>query len=365
MNRRTLLKSSGALAVGALLPYGLWRLRNGGLTDRQDWLALAHTEAPATKGGPGELAPRYPSEIRLFDGQWRLQEKIPLPFVAHSIAQDPLRPHLLYAISKWGEDLAQLNFHGKALQFLDRPPSIRFFGHSVVDAQGDLLVSAHDDQLHRGLILRYRNGNLIDQFDSFGQYPHEIRIHPVDPSLLVVANANTPGRATLTWIDLRRKQAVKSVVSRSERSAGHFQFLDEDARHILLYGVHTVPSIELIDGENISFLPVSEADLHDVDLGGKMETLNAIRSPNEEAVYWVTAPEAGLVLKLDIRARSFSAVERHRNPRNVFTDGKNLYLSAQDGNVVVLKKRENDRWRTVDLPVFGASSHVTWIRPLA
>lgn len=365
MDRRSFLKISGALGAlgllgGAFGQFGDFKTANSG----SDWLLLPHLWGTAEAPGFG-LIPRRPSEVRIYDSQWRSIGSIPTPFLVHSCLQDERNPEIVYAISKWGQDAAVLSLRNfRLIQTLQKPERLRFFGHGVLTLEGDFLIAAHDDDTKQGKLLRFHEFELVEEILSGGTYPHELRVHPLDPDLVVVANSETQTASRLSWLNWRTGQLLKSVEVGFNRSIGHFQFLDATGEKILLYGTHTRPAVELIEGEKIWHM--ESPQMSSLTLA-KLETLNALRDPSNPALAWVTCPGGDQILQVDLKKREIVRVDQMKGPRNVFSQDGRVYITHQNSRGrMTLKVERKGVWEALSLPSeLALAAHSTWVRAVS
>lgn len=365
MDRRSFLKISGALGTLGLLGGAFSQFRDfkAGISD-SDWLLLPHLWGGAETPGFG-LIPRRPSEVRIYDSRWRSIGSIPTPFLVHSCLQDTRNLEIVYAVSKWGQDAAVLSLRNfRLIKILQKPERLRFFGHGVLTLDGDFLIAAHDDDTKQGKLLRFHEFELVEEIFSGGTYPHELRIHPLNPDQVVVANSETQTASRLSWLNWRTGKLIKSVEVGFNRSIGHFQFLDGAGEKILLYGTHTQPAVELIEGEKIWHMesPQKLSSTH-----AKLETLNALRDPNNPSWAWVSCPGGDQLLRVDLKKREMTRVDQVKGPRNIFSHGNRVYMTHQDSHGgITLKVESEGTWESVPLPSeLALAAHSTWVRAVS
>ena len=130
--------------------------------------------------------------VAAFTQQGALINQLPIPARGHQVIGIESRPgHALVFARRPGNFLLEVDFTtGTVVKQIDSVAGQHFFGHGVVTAdQQYLLTSENDYDNGRGLIVVRDLATLeqLDKFDSGGIGPHELRLMP-DQKTIVVAN---------------------------------------------------------------------------------------------------------------------------------------------------------------------------------
>lgn len=130
--------------------------------------------------------------VAAFTQQGELINQFPIPARGHQVIGIPSRPgHALVFARRPGNFLMEVDFKsGSVVKQVDSVAGQHFFGHGVVTADNQyLLTSENDYDKGRGLIVVRDLSTLqqLDKFDSGGIGPHELRLMP-DHKTIVVAN---------------------------------------------------------------------------------------------------------------------------------------------------------------------------------
>lgn len=191
LSRRDLLVYGGAaLGVELLHPVvgmadGLERaLRPGELF----CATLGYTPLSLTR----QMAvPEGASTVAVWSGAAKTKAiTFPLPFAPHSYIPSRRTPTEIIAISKWGRQIATFDLMtGIVSRVVKAGEGRRFFGHGVLNPDGrHIFITEQDDHLLTGIITKRELSNLSigDEFQTFGGYPHDIRLAGSGDQLLVV-----------------------------------------------------------------------------------------------------------------------------------------------------------------------------------
>ncbi len=174
MKRRTFLFS---LAAGAVAPLSL-------------------VKAAAGRDGLRFLSVRADRQRRYFvsgiDADGRLRFDLPLPGRAHAIAVHPGGEEAVVIARRPGTFLQRIDLRqGRLLERLACAPTRHLYGHAVHSPDGRRLYTTENDfEAGRGVIAvrdTQAGHRQIDEFDSGGVGPHELRLL-ADGDTLVVAN---------------------------------------------------------------------------------------------------------------------------------------------------------------------------------
>ncbi|WP_238367514.1 DUF1513 domain-containing protein [Mesobacterium pallidum] len=126
------------------------------------------------------------------DGAGAIRFRQPLPERGHAAAAHPLRPEAVAFARRPGRFALVIDCAGGALKAtLDAPEGRHFYGHGAFSPDGALLFTTENDYAAaRGVIGVWDVASgytRIDEFDSGGTGPHEMRLMP-DGETLVIAN---------------------------------------------------------------------------------------------------------------------------------------------------------------------------------
>lgn len=146
--------------------------------------------------GLGYLSVRADRQRRYFvsgiDTRGRLSFDLPLPERAHAVAVHPAGEAAVVIARRPGTFLQTINLRqGRLSQRLDCNPARHLYGHGIFSPDGKYLYTTENDfEAGRGVIgvREVESGyKLVDEFDSGGVGPHELRLMP-DAETLVIAN---------------------------------------------------------------------------------------------------------------------------------------------------------------------------------
>ena len=216
MNRRTfLLHSLGGVAVLSFAPLH----------------SLAKTESKETKmpvikskssilatgdgarseylnPGPFQEAIEAPAILFLWSEQ-KGEVRIPVPFVTHSVAQNPQQPQFIVLIPKWGRRAVEVDLlNGKITRSFHAAKGVRFFGHGFYSQDGKTVFLSETNDTESKSHLSLWEGSTseakqIQQIATHGDRVHEC-ITTRDSKQIVACNTGWALRkhpSSIVWLD--------------------------------------------------------------------------------------------------------------------------------------------------------------------
>ena len=134
-----------------------------------------------------------PSFLKLWQFGTEKIELFDLPFVGHSIAQNPTKPSEIAIFSRWGDQSAILNLKDKKdIRIIKEEKNHRFFGHGLYSKDGKrLFTSGRDDMKKTGEIVVRDTQSLkvISRFSAYGRYPYELQFANSESEIVVAVAA--------------------------------------------------------------------------------------------------------------------------------------------------------------------------------
>lgn len=363
MKRRDFLGGSAATLALLQVPSWAWSAALMSSMDEQ-WLLIAKGNRRPNGSSLYKSGESRPSTLKVFDSKFMPLMSIPLPLMAHSFVQSELSPHLVYAISKWGDEAGIVDL--KKRVFVDKlqtPPGKRFFGHGVSLPDGRLLISMRNDKTQRGELVFFSGTKAVDQIELGDTILHELRFSPLNKGTVLVAAGRQEAPGSLIWVDWAAKKQVKEVVSGFKHPA-HFRFIGANDQRILLLGSSKIPAVDIIDGDKSQYLKIKK--LRGVVGEEIPETLNAAFDPKNSKIAWVAVQGGDAVVKVDCAKPEILAVMPHQGSRHAFTHAGQLYISqclAPD-SCSKLKRRDKGWVDFSQLSEFGNTAHVNLIKPV-
>lgn len=172
--------------------------------------------------------------LSVFDLSLRMHQLVPLDFLAHGIAVDPRNPERLVMCEKIGPGAAEVDL--ATLSLVRNIPTVEaryFYGHCAFSNDGSLLYATETylDSKQGVIVIRDADSlEVIGEFPSFGDSPHECRIID-DGKTMVVTNGGgmLEGSApNVAYIDIESRTLVRqeSLTNRM-LNAGHFMVADD------------------------------------------------------------------------------------------------------------------------------------------
>lgn len=215
-SRRDFLKlSASSLAVVAGSPL-VWSRRPVFAADKgREFLMFCDSDAI-----PGDL-PNTPTAdsgtVKGLDVASGESFAIDVPFFGHTVTQNPVRPHQVVSVEKWGSRGALIDIQSHTI--LETAAALdqhTFFGHSSFTPDGELLIASEDTYEKDNGKLSVRDARslkIVRTLSGYGAHPHECRLLK-DGTTILIANQGVPEKnikPNLAWIDLATGKLLNSL----------------------------------------------------------------------------------------------------------------------------------------------------------
>lgn len=186
------------------------------------------------------------STVAVWSGAGKAKAKtFLLPFAPHSYIPSRRTPTEIIAISKWGRQIAIFDLiTGVVGRVVNAGEGRRFFGHGVLSPDGrHIFITEHDDHMLTGMITKRELASLsvVDEFQTFGGYPHDVRLAGAGDQLLVVNSGYmktdpspkkpVPGHSrlsNLSWLTHKDGKLVEQVAVEYPISLTHLKVAKDE-----------------------------------------------------------------------------------------------------------------------------------------
>lgn len=161
----------------------------------------------------------YPSELIFLNNQQKYFS-LKIPFLPHSIIQNPQNPHLIIVIPKWGDTVIEYELETQQVKSkMTLNKSKLFFGHGFYHPDGkSVFLSEHHEAASEAYMsqwsLEKKSATRIKNIPTGGARVHDCQLS-LDKRFLVAANstATQDGKVkpSLTWIDINTHKIESQV----------------------------------------------------------------------------------------------------------------------------------------------------------
>jgi len=300
---------------------------------------------------------------------------IDLDFLTHGIIIDPKDKQRLLAFEKNGANAVAVGLSPDApIQKISTTPDKQFNGHAAYDKTGNTLFCTETYLKDGRGIISIREGksfDVIDEFSSYGENPHECQLTN-DGATIVVTNTGSAkaekSPASISYIDMQSKKLIERVtLSNQQLNAGHIAIADDGS---LIVASAAKESLEDTEIENTlggvsmrtpqqAMLTMSQPEVVINQLTG--EALSVIID-NKHRVAAITHPEANMVTFWSINKRELIKAMSVPQPRGITLslDG-NAFIISYDINTSVVKVKTKDLSADPDSilqPTYISGAHI-------
>lgn len=161
----------------------------------------------------------YPSELIFLNDQQKYFS-LKIPFLPHSIIQNPLKPHLISIIPKWGDTVIEYDLETQKVKSkITLKKSQLFFGHGFYHPDGkNIFLSEHHEATLEAYISQWsierETATRIKNIPTGGGRVHDCQLS-LDKKYIIAANsaATQDGmvRPSLAWIGLNTHKIETQV----------------------------------------------------------------------------------------------------------------------------------------------------------
>ncbi len=271
----------------------------------------------------------------------------PLPFLAHGLSFNPLKPTVVAVFEKKGPGACELDLKTGTLRTIATDPKRHFYGHGVYIFDQGLKLLSTETVLSTGeglIVLRDAKTLKVEgQFPSFGSNPHDCTLIE-NGSLIAVTNGGAPigqnPKPSVVYIDVKSKKLVeKFEVNDPKINAGHLAIsLDKDL------AVISAPRLGLPENEHgsISILPQSlnkkAKDL--ITLSEPKEIIDQLKAEtlslcidDSRGILATTSPAGNLVTFWKLKTGEFISSLQVTKPRGILlSKNKKYFLISYDND---------------------------------
>lgn len=263
--------------------------------------------------------------VSVFDLSGEIQWTMPLPERAHGTAFHPNLPLVAVFGRRPGfyADIYQLH-DGKQLQRITPEKDHHFYGHGLFSPDGKHLIT-QENHMSTGegrIVIRdWNNGQIVNQFPSYGIGPHESCI--LTNQILVVANGGLKthpdqGRKilnldtmapNLSFISLRDGELLHQVSLPDELHQLSIRHIDTNTKGQVAVGMQyqgpiwkTVPLVALADmtQTNFRFLSMPEPVRHRYE-----QYCGSVTFDKTGSILAISSPKGGLTGFWDVEKETF------------------------------------------------------------
>ena len=249
--------------------------------------------------------------------------QVPVGFLPHGFAQNPLRPNRIWTIEKWGSSAAEIDVEQQeVIATLKAPNDTQFFGHGLFSPKGDVLFIVRAD-------MRTGKGHCIG-YDATSYEPvldyqvtpgglHESRLLP-DGTFLVASNgapviirkgvfekAEAIEKSSLVHVESKTGKILdKKFISDIEQVIGHFVVTNNGT-------IVALSSPRRDSGQKSGAIylgHIKKPNLKRVDWGKDMDShlsgeMLSVAVSETDGVAMVTNPGSSTLLFIDLRDGAF------------------------------------------------------------
>ncbi len=173
---------------------------------------------------------------------------VPLTFLAHSFLQQPGEPDHVWAIEKWGKNIAKVDVKSaKIIQHIESPQDTLFYGHGFFWNNGrTIYVTSQDSHLKKGLLIGYdtETFKILTRFQVSSGGLHQCQA--INDKIALFANTGTYvtrinsktdipegehwiEHSSLCHLDVEHEKVVKQIyIDDRDQLACHFSTLDDN-----------------------------------------------------------------------------------------------------------------------------------------
>jgi len=271
-----------------------------------------------------------------FNVDTRQIQPIATSFFPHSVAIDPRNSMRICAFEKIGPGAAEFDLRNLTVRRpLTTSADRLFYGHGAYSADGERLYATETYQQDRRGVIAVRRTDtmeLIGEFPTFGESPHECRLVDDGATMLVTNGGGKLGEdaaPSVCYIDVASETLLEKIELSNERlNTGHLDIAADGSLIVVsaprsglatdqLGGVSIRPS-----GGNMQSIIEPRA----VTQRLKGEALS-VAVHSERGIVAVTHPDAGMVTFWRYATRDFLKFLPYTKPRGVTLDlEKNNFL---------------------------------------
>jgi hypothetical protein len=349
----------------------------------REFLMLCDSPKDVPKRNEAGIRITNPGSIKGLDVAAGESFAIDLPFYGHTVTQNSRKPHQVVTFEKWGTRGALADVNDKTVLAMAEPAEGNtFFGHAAFSPDGAMLVTTEDAYVASGksfagkLVLRdARDLKIIQQFSSYGMFPHECRTPDSGKTIMVVNEGRTAATPpNLSWIDLASEKLLHKVnLSFFENvDYGHCDISYDNwvcvvgaPREAYKATQASFESVSFVSPEGRAFFPLLPRDI----TARMTEEALSIAFLGQSGLVAVTMPQSDLLLIMDYKTQTLVEALTIPKPTGVVAS-----LAPEDGGrgvIVSCKKPERnllsvvptgnaDRDATLITDKFGGiGSHLT------
>ena len=296
---------------------------------------------------------------------------LPTPCKGHEVVLHPTNRSIVFSASKWGQEAYLADYQNRELikTIKTKRASLLFFGHGVFSSDGKrLYCSMHDHQTNRGLISIRDASSLeeIDQMETGGVEPHQVRWHKQDKILSVVndrllSSGLAKNTSVLSFIDIENNNLNDHLILKQDRYA-HFSIVENIGVAFRSSGKNSTEKLmEYFDLSN------KQTTLLDFEFSTSNEALSHILLPSR-GIAIVTIVNNKLVVWDYNNNRLIHVIDVPASPRGIImtADEKSTYITYLNEDQPFIREYETEsllRGEVKELFTMraGSGSHLTLV----
>ncbi len=324
MNRRDFIKTGlgGALLVASVAGGYQW------------WSSSRRSTAWVLGGGRFMRNGRVQNLLAMVDPASGKSRYVELDFLPHGVIFDPVDPSRALVFEKIGPGACEINLHTGAVNRLISPVHGQlFYGHGVFSTDGKVFYTTETriaDQVGVMVIRDSRTTEVIGEFPTYGENPHECHLVDQGQTLLVTNGGGAIGtekRANISSIDIASRKLIRKwVVPNDEWNAGHVAPYGDRTESGLV--VVSAPRRGLSD-QRLGGISVLGDDGKLKAVGGPEEILKKLQGEalsvcihHERGIFGVTHPLGNLLTFWSLADHRFKAALPMERPRGLTLNRK-------------------------------------------